>query len=137
MRLELTTKEWWIKLKKPGCYEVRNGHGQREDEPATRAMMDMDIKEENPHIIADAINIAYQLGFSSLHIPEVTDPEFRQSHGYTSPEGVVSPPLNITIMVNMVAYDHFVSSARQGSQFMKRIHYMLNLGLLGHLRYHL
>lgn len=105
-----------------------------EDEPSTRAMMDMDIKEENPHIIADAVNIAYQLGFSSLHIPEVTNPEFRQSHGYTSPEGVVSHPLNITIVVNMVAYDHFVASARQGSLFMKRVHDMLNLGLLGHLR---
>lgn len=76
------------------------------------AMMAMSRKEDNPHIIVDAINIASQLGSSSLHIPEVNNPEFGLPIGYTPPEGVTShPPIRIYV-VNLDAQDHYVASTR-------------------------
>lgn len=40
------------------------------------AMMALERKEDNPQIIVYARNISSQLGSSSLHILEVTNPEF-------------------------------------------------------------
>lgn len=40
------------------------------------AMMVMARKEDSPQIIAYARNISSHLGSSSLHIPEVNNPEF-------------------------------------------------------------
>lgn len=67
------------------------------------AMMAMAKKEDNPHIIVDAINIASQLGSSSLHISEVNNPEFGLPIGYTPPEGVATHPPIRTPVVNLDA----------------------------------
>lgn len=74
-------------------------------------------KEDNPQVVVDARNIAFQFGFSSLRIPEATDPEFGLPQGYTTTKGVVIPPPVRIPVVNLVAQEYFVASVRQGSHY--------------------
>lgn len=68
-------------------------------------------------MVVDAKNIASQLGSSSFHIPEVTNPEFGFPRGYTPPERMTSPPpIRIPIM-NLAAQDHYVASTRHASLY--------------------
>lgn len=78
------------------------------------AMMVMVRKEDNPQIIIDAKNIASQLGFASLCIPEVTNLEFGLRPGYTPPKGVTAHPPFRTLVVYLASQDHCAASTRQG-----------------------
>lgn len=84
------------------------------------AMMALARKEDIPHVVADASNIASKLGSSSLQKLEVVDHEFGLSQGYISQECVVVP-LRVRIsMVNLDAQDHFVALARHISQYNEK-----------------
>lgn len=63
----------------------------KEDE-ILEATLALARKEENPKVVGGIGNITSLFGFISHQRPEMVDPEFGLTRGYTQPEGITTPP---------------------------------------------
>lgn len=76
------------------------------------AMVIMAINESNSEITTNDKNIIAHIGYSSLNIPGVTNPEFGFPIGYVHQEGVVLLPSVVVPVVNLGAQNHYVAFSR-------------------------